>query len=131
MTTMVRFTSARTGKLLACLFLQVAFLFAAAPASASLGSPCHHHSHGAHAMVEHMPDRHVEVDHHHSSPASDHCGHCLACCLGECTAAWLSRFGSIGVAAALFRTVRFTSEPTWWSLGQSALPALPPPRRIA
>lgn len=132
MSAMARCTPARIGKLLACLLLQVAFLFAASPASASLGPPCHHHSHGTHATAEPVPGQHDEADHHPSSPASDHCGHCLTCCLGGvCTAAWVSPSGSIGVVAFLFRTVRFTPEPTWWLVGQSALPALPPPRRIA
>ena len=130
MSVMARFILARIGTLLGCLLLQAALLLAVAPASASPSLPCHHHGHGAHAMVEHVPGRHAEAD-HPSSPASDHCGHCPTCCLGGCTAAWLSPSGSVAVAAALFRTVRFTPEPTWWSLGQSALPALPPPRRIA
>ena len=128
---MASFAPVRIGRLLACVLLQAALLFAVSPASASLGPPCHHHGHGTYAAVEHVPDRHAKADHHPSSPASDHCGHCLTCCLGGCTAAWLSPSGSIGVAAALSGTVRFTPEPTWWSLGQSALPALPPPRRIA
>ncbi len=129
---MARFIPVRIGKLLACLLLQVAFLFAVSPASASLSSPCHHHSHSTHSTAEPVSGQHAEVDHHPSSPASDHCGHCLSCCLGGvCTGAWLTPSGSVEVAASLFRTVHFAPEPTWWSVGQSALPALPPPRWIA
>ncbi len=131
MTVMVGFIPARTGKLLARLLLQVAFLFAVLPASASLGSLCHHHGHGAHAIAEPVMGRHAEADHRPPPLASDHRGHCLTCCLSGCTAAWLTPSGSTGVAAVAFQVVRFTPEPTWWSLGQSAPPALPPPRRIA
>ena len=122
----------RIGRLLACLLLQVALLFAVSPATASLGPSCHHHGHAIHAAAEPVPAQHAEAGHHHSSPVPDHCAHCLICCLGGvCTAAWLSPSGSVGAAASVFRTVRFTPAPTWWSLGRSALPALPPPRRIA
>lgn len=131
MSTMASFTPVRIGRLLACVLLQVALLLAVPPAFASLGPPCHHHSHVPHAAAEPVTAGHAEADHGSSSPACDPCGHCLTCCLGGCTAAWLSPSGSIGLAAALFRTVHFTPELTWWSLGQSALPALPPPRRIA
>ena len=132
MSAMTKLAPVRLGKLLACLLLQVAFLFAVSPASASFGPPCHHHSHTTHVAAGPVTGGHVEADHHPSSPISDHCGHCLSCCLGGvCTAAWLTPSGSSTVAATLFRTVRFTPEPAWWSVGQSALPALPPPRRIA
>ena len=120
----------RVVRLLACLILQVAFLFAVSPASASVEPPCHHQVHGAAAGS--VPARHAEADHHPSSPAADHCGRCMACCLGgACTAAWRTPAGSTAVAATLFRTVRFTHAPGRWSVGQTALPALPPPRRIA
>ncbi len=128
---MARFTLARIGTLLACLLLQAALLLAAAPASASPALPCHHHGHGLHADEGPAMARHVAADRRLPSPDSGHHGHCPTCCLGGCTAAWLSPSGCVGVAAAPFRTVRFTPEPTWWSLGQSAPPALPPPRRIA